>query len=121
MYTRNEILFPYHLIPTLKNLRGPIWADLIKSVEKLPETHEKTIAFMVMMVRISNCMQCETDCYRAMKGCRYCTSQTLRRYKGTDSDLVQMYESALVDVRKFDQESEQKIKLMADKEEQFSN
>ena len=68
MYTSNEILFPYHVIPALRKLRGPQWHDLVERILKLPETHEETLAFMMMMIRLNGCMACETDSYRAMRG-----------------------------------------------------
>lgn len=101
MYTDNDILFPRHVIPTLKNLRGEDWAALVERVSNLPETHEETLAFMLMMIRVNGCMNCETDSYRAMRGCTACTHQVLRRYKGSDADLIKKFNKALTDVRKF--------------------
>lgn len=101
MYTSNELLFPHHVIPSLRKLRGPEWRELVERVLTLPETHEETLAFMLMMIRLNGCMACETDSYRAMKGCAACALQTLRRYKGDDSELIEFFEQALDDVRKF--------------------
>jgi len=44
-------------------------------------------------------MACETDSFRAMRGCDACAIQTLRRYKGSDRELMQSYQSALEDIR----------------------
>lgn len=101
MYTSNDILFPRHVIPSLKNLRGAVWATLVERVSVLPETHEETIALMLLMVRLNGCLACETDSYRAMRGCTACAQQTLRRFKGDDSELVELFEKALKDVRAF--------------------
>ncbi len=101
MYTNNELFFPHHIIPTLQTLRGPRWEDLICHLVRLPECHEEKIAFMMMMARLNGCVACETDSYRAMRGCHACTVQTLRRYKGTDEDLIALHQQALVDVRDF--------------------
>ena len=105
MYTNNELLFPHHVIPTLKKLRGPEWAALVERITKLPECHEETLAFMLMMIRLNGCMACETDSYRAMRGCAACAIQTLRRYKGDDSELLEFFDNALEDIRKFADES----------------
>ena len=88
MYTDNALLFPRHAIPALKSLRGPEWQALVERVLALPETHEETLAFMLMMIRLNGCLDCETDSYRAMRGCAPCAQQTLRRYKGRDTDLL---------------------------------
>lgn len=102
MYTANEILFPAHVIPTLQNLRGASWQKLVLQIAPLPETDERKLAFMLMMIRLNGCMACETDSFRAMKGCMSCAHQVLRRFKGTDEELLEMYDKALEDVRVFE-------------------
>ena len=101
MYAENELLFPHHLIPILKNLRTPVWQELVERVLTLPEYHEETLAFMLMMIRLNGCVPCETDSYRAMRGCDACTIQTLRRYKGSDQDLLKLFELAIDEIRQF--------------------
>jgi hypothetical protein len=101
MYTENDILFPHHAIPTLKHLRGKEWLNLVERITHLPEAHEHTIAFMLMMVRLNGCMACETDSYRAMRGCVACAQQTLKRYKGEDDELLDLFYKALADVQKW--------------------
>lgn len=101
MYAENELLFPPYAIPSLRNERGPEWRELVDRVARLPDDHPESLAFSLMMMRLDGCMACETDSYRAMKGCRSCASQVLRRHKGADSDLLQRYERALKDVRAY--------------------
>lgn len=99
MYTDNELLFPHYVIASLRNLRGPEWAELVAHISSLDEVHEEKLAFMLMMIRLNGCMNCETDSYRAMRGCSACAQQTLRRYKGSDADLMQLYRLALDEVQ----------------------
>jgi len=99
MYTDNELLFPHQVIASLRDLRGPEWADLVNRIIKLEETHEETLAFMLMMIRLNGCMACETDSYRAMRGCTACAHQVLRRFKGEDAELLKRFATALADVR----------------------
>lgn len=113
MYTDNELMFPHYVIPSLKKLRGPEWQTLVERIITLSEFHEETLAFMLMMVRLNGCVGCETDSYRAMKGCAACAQQTLRRYKGEDDELIASYEQALTDVRKF-AESHPKIGIQSE-------
>lgn len=101
MYADNELLFPHHVIPVLKKLRGVQWQALVERVLSLPEYHEETLAFMLMMIRLNGCVPCETDSYRAMRGCAACAIQTLRRYKGNDEELLKSFEQALAEVRHF--------------------
>lgn len=101
MYADNELLFPEHVIPVLHDARGEKWETLVRRIARLPETHIEKLAFMMVMIRLNGCMSCETDSYRAMRGCAACAIQTLRRFKGSDEELFEMYETALADVHAF--------------------
>lgn len=101
MYTDNALLFPHHAIRALRQSRGAAWRKLVDRVASLPETHEETLAFMLMMIRLNGCTGCETDSYRAMRGCPACALQTLRRYKGSDEEILLAYHQALEDIREF--------------------
>ncbi len=100
MYTNNQLLFPHHIIPQLRDLRGADWSRLVDRVVQVSEDHEESLAFVLMMIRLNGCMGCETDSYRAMRGCDACAVQTLRRFKGMDHELLEIYQQALADVRK---------------------
>lgn len=101
MYADNELLFPTNAITNLKNARDAEWGGLVDRVCRLPEDHVERLAFSLMMIRLDGCLNCETDSYRAMKGCVACAKQTLRRYKGSDRELRVEYEIALGDVESF--------------------
>jgi hypothetical protein len=101
MYTDNALMFPHRAIASLRSTRGRQWQTLCDRVLALPETHEETLAFMLMMIRLNGCLGCETDSYRAMRGCAACAQQTLRRYKGSDEELLAAFEVALRDIRDF--------------------
>ncbi len=101
MYTSNEIMFPHYVVSQLKEARGPAWHSLIERLETLPQSHEEVLAFMLMMIRLNGCLECETDSYRAMRGCKACALQTLRRSKATDEELLTLYDKALHEVRHY--------------------
>jgi hypothetical protein len=107
MYAKNELMFPHHVIPALRKIRGPEWQALVERVLTLPEGHEQSLAFSLMMIRLNGCLSCETDSYRAMRGCDACSVQTLRRYKGADRDLLGLYQQALDEVRRYVQKGTQ--------------
>ena len=98
MYAENELLFPSYAIPRLNNSRGEDWKKLVERVSALPEDHPEALAFSLMMIRLDGCLACETDSYRAMRGCIACALQTLRRHKEPDSDLMERYQRALIDI-----------------------
>lgn len=101
MYTDNALLFPEEAIPVLEDKRGYRWQELVQRVRELPEQHEERLAFMLFMMRLNGCMDCETDCYRAMRGCVACSLQSLRRYKGSDDELLAGFARALADIREY--------------------
>ncbi len=101
MYTENEILFPQHLIVSLKHCRGEKFQALVQKVLTLSPYHAENVAFMMMMVRLNGCMLCETDSFRAMRGCLPCVLQTLKRFKGTDDELLNLYHKTLSEVHQY--------------------
>jgi hypothetical protein len=111
MYTQNELLFPNYVIPALRDMRGVEWRRLVDQVTSLPETHPEHLAFMLMMIRMDGCMECETDSYRAMRGCVLCATQMLRRYKGNDRELLASYQQALDDILTHLEEQSQEAKI----------
>ena len=101
MYASNELMFPPRVIPSLRDVRGPEWQRLVDRVAALPEDHPECLAFTLMMIRLDGCLDCETDSYRAMRGCALCAIQTLRRFKGSDRDLLARHRDALREVVAF--------------------
>jgi len=101
MYADNELLFPPNIVPHLRRERGEAWRDLVDRVAELPDDHPESLAFSLMMVRLDGCLSCETDSYRAMRGCSSCAKQVLRRYKSSDTDLLERYLKARDDIRAY--------------------
>jgi DNA-binding ferritin-like protein (Dps family) len=101
MYTDNELLFPTNVINKLRFARGEEWRTLVERVSTLPETHEDRLAFSLMMIKLDGCLNCETDSYRAMRGCKACALQTLRRYKGSDQELLRAYHNAQEEIERY--------------------
>lgn len=104
MYADNELLYPNYVTPLIRDMRGESWQKLVDNVIDRPDNHQSVLAFTLMMIRLNGCMDCETDSYRAMRGCAMCATQTLRRYKGSDDELIDAYDRALADILEFAQE-----------------
>lgn len=90
-----EILFPSKAIGSLSSLRGKTWQDLVAQVLQTPVQSSEQTAFLLMMIKIGGCVTCNVDSFRAMRGCPACAQLNIKRYKGTDDDLVRMYQQAL--------------------------
>jgi hypothetical protein len=101
MYTESDLFFPNSSIQNLRDLRGEVWQQLIDRLTPLPDEHEETIAFILMVAQLNKCFVCQTDSFRAMRGCLICLAQTLKRFSGTDEMLVEMYDCALESIRTF--------------------
>lgn len=100
MYMQNSLLFPREAIRSLKSARGEAFGKLVEHVCSLPACHEESLAFMLMMIQLNGCVSCATDSYRAMNGCAVCALRVLKRFKGTDQDLLNRYGDALKEVRR---------------------
>lgn len=109
--SRTELLFPPRLIPDLQDLRGEKWAELVKHVASLPETHPDTLAFCLMMIRLNACLSCVSGSYRFMRGCELCSQQTIARYQGTDEELIELFQQAKEDLTRYEEEG---IELVLD-------
>jgi hypothetical protein len=98
MYPKADLLFPPRLIASLRNLRGPEWSDLVTRVTKLPETDPESLAFSLMMVRLDGCVKCHEGSFKYMRGCQVCAVQTVMQFKGTDEELLVLYQKARQDI-----------------------
>lgn len=96
-----DLLFPSRAIEYLQDLRGERWKNLVKSLVDLEPTSPDRIAFVLMMVRIGGCTSCQSDSFRAMRGCVVCSSTTIKRFKGNDQTLIELYKEAKKDVVKY--------------------
>ncbi len=93
-----EILFPIRVIPALRDLRGEKWAQLIDHLESPSVMEQELVGFSLMMVKLGGCNGCNADSFRAMRGCTHCAKLTIRRYKGTDDDLLELFSNAMKDI-----------------------
>ena len=67
----------------------------------LESTNPDRIAFVLMMVRLGGCASCQSDSFRAMRGCILCSTTSIKRYKGSDQTLIDLYNEAKKDVVKY--------------------
>ena len=92
VYQKYNLLFTPCLIPQLRDLRGEEWTELIDDLTPLTETSPDALAFAMMMIDLSGCLNCEMDSYRAQRGCATCASHTVTSFKGSDKQLVKRFE-----------------------------
>lgn len=96
-----DLIFPTRVIPTLKNLRGEAWQKLVDRIQYLEPADLDRLAFVLMMVRMAACTSCQADSFRALRGCTSCANQVVRRYKGSDAELLALFAAARKDIERF--------------------
>ncbi|MBN1955013.1 MAG: hypothetical protein JW900_08190 [Anaerolineae bacterium] len=101
MYPDSEILFPPRCISQLRDERGKEWVQLIDHLTSLPNEHEDVLGFSLLMIKLSSCLTCDLDSYRASLGCCTCASRTVGGFKGSDADMVRLFEDAREEVREY--------------------
>jgi hypothetical protein len=96
-----DLLFPPRVIPTLRDLRGDLWRELVNRVAEQETTNVDRMAFTLLMIRLGGCTSCHADSFRALRGCTQCAYQTVRRFRGSDEELLEMFEMAKVDIERY--------------------
>jgi len=89
-----EMLFPMRVVPSLGDLRGVAWKRLTERIAQLEEDESDALGFGLMMIRLSGCLDCQADSFRALRGCTACARQAILRYRGNDVELVRLYEKS---------------------------
>jgi hypothetical protein len=98
MYPRSEILFPHRCVSALKRMRGPEWQELVNRIADLPDTHQDSLAFALMMIKLTGCLNCDLDSYKASLGCCTCAKRAINAFKGSDKLLLRKYQEATVEL-----------------------
>lgn len=99
--TDTELLFPTRVIPTLRNLRGDEWKLLIDRLIYVNADDLDLVAFTAMIARLASCNACNADSFRAMRGCTQCARLIIRRYKGSDRDLIDLFNNSRKEVGEY--------------------
>jgi len=101
MYNNDtELLFPSRVIKDLAGLRGPEWDELVNRVKNLAEDSIDHLAFVLMMTKLDGCTTCNSDSFRAMRGCTQCAILNIRRFRGSDKELIRLFEQARKEITK---------------------
>lgn len=101
-----EILFPFRVAETLRDLRGPRWSAVVQKACAAPENSVEQLAFSLMLIRLCGCLTCHTNSYRALRGCTKCALHSIRRFKGPDDELAELYANTLEEVSRRMQEEQ---------------
>jgi hypothetical protein len=97
-HSDTEILFPMRVAPGLRDLRGRKWRHLVEQALQASDGEEPQLAFGLLLIRLAGCLTCHPDSYRALRGCTACATHVVRRHRGDDDDLVELYQRAESDI-----------------------
>ena len=96
-----DLIFPPRAIHALAEERNASWRVFVESVEQSdPDSLEQT-AFILVMARMSGCASCNSDSFRALNGCSTCARQSLKRFRGSDEELLDMFQTARDEVERY--------------------
>jgi hypothetical protein len=96
-----ELLFPLRIVPSLANMRGQEWQDLLDNLVAPQASLADQMGFVLMMVRMGGCVGCNADSFRAMKGCTLCARQNIKRYRGNDKELIELFRQTSKEVETY--------------------
>lgn len=86
-----EVFFPLRVAAQLRGMRGDLWNEIVDRVTSENASLKLKGAFVLLMIRLSGCVNCNSDSFRAMKGCSQCGKQSVRRFRGLDQELLDLF------------------------------
>jgi hypothetical protein len=81
--------------------RGDEWQSLIDGLSAPEASRIDRIAFVYLMVKLCGCSACNADSFRAMKGCVQCARLVVKRYRGSDAELIHQHNNLCKEVEEF--------------------
>lgn len=102
----SEFLFAHAAVPTLANLRGPRWHELVTRIAQLPDTDPDALAFALTMIRVNGCVACDIKRYRERGGCAHCSKFVLTTLnKESEAGLLTRFRTAQKEIARAVKES----------------
>lgn len=96
-----ELFFPIRVAATLSTVRGKEWESLVGWVTGPNASEIERIAFSDLIIKLAGCQGCDADSFRAMRGCTQCSHLVVKRFKGSDAELLAQFEQCKKDVEEF--------------------
>lgn len=75
----------------LHQLHGDGWRDLLDHIRSEDCPPLDLYAFVLMMVRMCGCTGCNSDSFRAMRGCTICAKQCVKRFRGGEREILDQF------------------------------
>jgi hypothetical protein len=101
VYFRAELLFPHETVSALMDVGNGQWQGLVERIADLPEMHEDSLAFSLMMIRLCGCLRCNPGSYKASLGCSACGRRIIGMAKESDETLIAHFQRAKADLERY--------------------
>jgi hypothetical protein len=62
------------------------------------------LAFALMMIKLTGCLNCDLDSYKASLGCCTCAKRAINAFKGSDKILMRKYKEAQAELEQYRKE-----------------
>jgi hypothetical protein len=98
MALNRRAFFPASSINLLRAQQGRRWAKLVDHVQTLPVSDPEVIAFSLTLRRLRRRSQLSDKVCRET-WCVHCASEILAHYRGSEQELLQMYQQNLAEVK----------------------
>ena len=96
-----ELFFPIRVATSLSTVRGKEWEALVEWVTGPNASEIEKIAFSDLIIKLAGCQGCDADSFRAMRGCTQCSHLVVKRFKGSEAELIAQFNQCKKDVEEF--------------------
>ncbi len=79
-------------------MRGEKWQQFIDGIYTDTNRSRLESSVVLFVVKQGGCAGCNADSFRAMRGCRLCSQQTIKRFKGSDQVLIEQILSVQAEI-----------------------
>jgi hypothetical protein len=99
MSLQTQYLYPDFAINRLRRQHTQRWMDLVDWVARLPYSDPQAIAFTLTVRRVHACPDDSHATCPTSDTCALCAADTLRHFKGSEQELLDLYYRNLDEVR----------------------
>lgn len=82
-----DLIFPLRVLPSIADAHDAEWKALVDFTVSAAADEVDRLSVVLTMARLSGCVSCNSDSFRAMRGCTQCALQTIRRQHMSGVDL----------------------------------
>ncbi len=86
-----DLIFPLRVLPLIADSHDTEWKKLAKLACADGSDALDKLGLVLTMVKLAGCVSCNSDSFRAIRGCSQCAAQTIRRQRAGNGELMQLF------------------------------